>query len=63
MRADFLRGGFPGIAVLGVVVTDVEVEIAFCASQVEAANSTRIDDLPMRVFTETGEESVVDDNT
>ena len=63
MRTDFLRGGFPGAAVFRVVVTNVKVKIALWASKVEAAYSTRVDDLPLRVFIETREEGVVDDNT
>ena len=61
MRVDFLRGGFSDIAVFGVIVADILIEVAFFASKVKTANSSRVDDLPMgRV--ELLKERVVNDN-
>ena len=61
VRVDFLRGGFSDVAVLGIVVADIQIEVALFASEVKAADSSRVDDLPVgRV--ELLEERVVNDN-
>ena len=48
MRGNFLRGGFPAVAVFGVEVANIKVEVAFLASKVKTASSARVDDLPLR---------------
>ena len=63
MRVDFLRGGFPDAAMLRVVVADVKIKVALRAREMQASNSSRVDNLPPRVGVESGEESVVNDNT
>ena len=62
MSIDLLRGGFPVFGLLRVVVADVEIEVAFSASEAEASDSSFFNDEPLRIHIGLGMERVVEDN-
>ena len=59
---DLFGGGLPVLAMFGIIVADVEVEVAFSTGEAKASYSSIFDFLPVRGRVEFGEKRIVDNN-